>query len=124
MGWRSEPHTLESLGKKYNLTREGVRQIENKAIKKLSWWRDAETLKPLQDAIAKILADSSAMHLASFSDQLRQQFGWWRALHANAITKILPAILDTKIVDGQYVCASECKTPWNSLGLPQNGHGR
>lgn len=31
-----EPSTLESIGNKYNLTRERIRQIENKALKRIS----------------------------------------------------------------------------------------
>ena len=39
------PHTLEEVGRKFNVTRERVRQIEAKALKKL---RDPARSKPLQ----------------------------------------------------------------------------
>jgi RNA polymerase primary sigma factor len=42
-------HTLEEVGRTFNVTRERIRQIENKAMNKLRHPSRAETLKPLLD---------------------------------------------------------------------------
>ena len=41
----NEPSTLEAIGNKYNLTRERIRQIENKALKRISRLNSRTSLK-------------------------------------------------------------------------------
>lgn len=49
---RSEPETLESIGKSYKITRERVRQIQEYAIKKLMSGGGSTLLAPVFDKIA------------------------------------------------------------------------
>ena len=39
------PHTLEEVGRTFNVTRERIRQIENHALKKLQNIREAQQLR-------------------------------------------------------------------------------
>jgi len=44
-------HTLEEVGKAFNVTRERIRQIESKALRKLRHPTRAKLLKPYLDMI-------------------------------------------------------------------------
>ena len=44
-------HTLEEVGKAFNVTRERIRQIESKALRKLRHPSRAKLLKPYLDII-------------------------------------------------------------------------
>jgi RNA polymerase primary sigma factor len=48
-GLKGEPHTLEEVGQKFGLTRERIRQIENKTLAKLSSCREATHLRECFD---------------------------------------------------------------------------
>ena len=51
------PQTLEEIGQKYNVTREWIRQIENRALKKLS--RSPEIIKRFKEDIVEKKPQSS-----------------------------------------------------------------
>lgn len=62
MGWNGdEPQTLESVGQKYGLTRERVRQIEKKYVQKLKHHKSINELYPLWVMIDSLLYESAGI---------------------------------------------------------------
>ena len=57
----SEKRTLEDIGKKYNVTRERVRQIENSSLKKINKNFDQTYLKQIEDITNGILGEHGGM---------------------------------------------------------------
>jgi len=47
IGYGGEGYTLDEIGRRFNLTRERIRQIEKKAMLRIKKSRSAETLKSL-----------------------------------------------------------------------------
>lgn len=112
LGWRSKPCTLEHLGRKLGLTRERVRQIEERCLKKLFHRGEMGYLKPLHDLILKILSETSPIvDVESICKQIQQKYEWDRAFHAETIIKCLPAFSDLKLIDNRYICQSGFPCP-------------
>jgi RNA polymerase sigma factor (sigma-70 family) len=65
--------TLQDLGKELGLTRERVRQIQKKALKKVHHWRKAH--RPLAPVLATIEAMASSTQVPTMEDELISSLG-------------------------------------------------
>ena len=94
MGWRSEPCTLKDIGGEIGCTRERVRQIEQRGLKKLEQWDVVESLKPLHDLLLEMcrnLAPHKAMDnkgLDKLCEAIQRHYGWSRPLPRAALVAI------------------------------------
>ncbi len=101
------PRTLAEIGQRLGITRERVRQIENKGLRKLYDWQAVESLRPLHEAIVEALAEpSAAATLPGIGEALRVRYGWSKPLPVEAVARFLPAFPDLKRVKGYNLCLS------------------
>ena len=66
-------HTLEEVGKQFDVTRERIRQIEAKALRKLFWWRNddaAEACPALSRLLDLAVRFDVPLHLAAIPARL------------------------------------------------------
>jgi DNA-directed RNA polymerase delta subunit len=63
----NQKRTLEEIGKKFNVTRERIRQVENTALKKIKKSSDLDkTIKPLENVIQQTLEDHGGIMHESY----------------------------------------------------------
>ena len=108
MDGQGKPRVLEDVAHEFCVTREGIRQIERKALRKLWYWPQSEALKLLHHRIQAMLQNlAPVLTLESIVEGLRVFFGWDYTLSPHAVTKLLPAFSDLKLVDKRFVCRQE-----------------
>ncbi len=120
---RSEPRTLEDLGQEFGLTRERVRQLEARALRRLVHWRTGIALRPLHDLIRDMLKTASPMiDLAAVGTRLQRRCKWQRPLAEEALARTIRAFPDLKCVDGRFVCLRLLRENWLEQGCGTQGY--
>lgn len=108
MGWRSAPITLEALARRYGFTREWVRQLEKKAIKRLVDWRARAATAPLHEHIVRLLREHSPLvAIQTVGVSLQRQHGWKTSIHPRAVEKLLPLFPDIRLVQERFLCLKD-----------------
>ena len=100
--------TLAEIGQEHGLTRERIRQIENKAMRKLMTWRGRAALRPLHDFIAALVRQHGPRICCRFVCRaLQEAHRWTSTLHPTAIEKLLPVFPDLPCAGDSFVCAED-----------------
>jgi hypothetical protein len=105
LGLGGNPPTLEQLGQKYLLTRERIRQIEEKCMLSLAHWRARNFLRPLNRVIVDILGNRSPfLSFRALSIEIQRRLKWPAPFNKATLWKLLSISPEYRIYDNNYIC--------------------
>lgn len=106
-----DSHTLEEVAEGYNLSRERVRQIENKWSGRLSDSRYAPCLSRLQQEVLALLRDNLGLApLDEVADGLMIVFGWTEKPDQHQMELLCEFVSDISVRDEEWIChAQACR---------------